>query len=230
MRYNDDSDETTTSTTPATISDDDGYASAAVEADRHLIKGEIVKFVDGTWTIRKTQVAKGTQFIPIKLAMAWVRWENKRPVEYVWPKPNGFLPSRESLGDDDESNWPAGLDGKPKDAWQNTRYIYLTDVKTAETHTFTNSTTGMRHCYSALAQAVATMRRAHKHALPVVELDSAPMKTKVGTKPRPHLKIVDWRQGGNAEQGVQQIEPPKQGDAYDDVPFEDMPFDDEVQY
>jgi hypothetical protein len=168
MRYDDPDDETTNSTALATMPDDDGYAAAAVEADRHLIKGEIVKFVDGTWSINKVPVAKDARFIPIKLAMALVKWENQRPVEYVWPKPNGFLPARESLGDTDESKWPAGLDGRPKDPWQNTRFIYLTDVKTAETHTFTNRTTGIRHCYSALAQAVATMRRAHKHALPMV--------------------------------------------------------------
>ena len=124
--------------------------------------------------------------------MAWVRWEDNRPVEYVWPRPSGLLPARESLGHDDESAWPDGLDGKPKDPWQNTRFIYLTDTKTAETHTFTNSTAGMRHCYSALATAVANMRRAHPHAFPMVELENVPMKTKVGSKLRPHLKIVDW--------------------------------------
>jgi hypothetical protein len=56
------------------------------------------------------------------------------------------------------------------------------------------------------------------------------MKTKVGPKLRPHLKIVDWKQGGNAEQAIQQIEALKQRDTYDDLPFADMPFDDEVQY
>ena len=228
MRYED--EETTNNTAVAMISEDDGFAAAAAEADRHLIQGQIMKFVDGAWTINKASVEKGARFVPVKLAMAWVRWEIQRPVQYVWPKPNGYLPARETLGDLDESGWPPGLDGKPKDPWQNTRFIYLTDVKTAETHTFTNSTAGIRHAYSALAQAVATMRRAQKGALPVVELDSMPMKTKIGPKLRPHFKIVDWKPGaGHAEQAVQPIEPPKRRDEYDDARFDDVPFD-QIRY
>jgi hypothetical protein len=51
----------------------------------------------------------------------------------------------------------------------------------------------MRHCYTELGDAVRNMRQAHPRAFPVVELDSIPMPTKVGSKLRPHLKIVDWR-------------------------------------
>ncbi len=191
---------------PATINDhDDGYAAAAVEADRHLIKGQIIKFVDGKWTLNKQPIAKEAQYIPIKLTMCWVRWENNRPAEHVWPRSSGFLPSREALSKADEVDWPIGLDDKPKDPWQNTRLIYLTDLQTAETHTFTNSTAGIRHCYSSLARAVATMRKAHPLALPIVELDAVPMKTKIGTKLRPHLKIVSWKQVSSPEV----IEPPE---------------------
>jgi hypothetical protein len=69
------------------------------------------------------------------------------------------------------------------------------------------------------------MRRAHKGSLPVVEFDAIPMKTKVGTTLRPHFKIVDWKPGAsNAEPAVQQLERPKQRNAYDDVPFEEMQY------
>src|SRR5262245_30394023 len=89
---------------------DDGFAQAAAEADRRVIEGEIVKFTDGAWSIGKQPIPAETQFIPVRMRMAWVKWINKKPVEYVWPKPNGFLPARESLDEPEEDgNWPIGL-------------------------------------------------------------------------------------------------------------------------
>ena len=212
---------------------DDGFAAAAAEADQHLIRGQIIKFVDGLWTLNNSVIDKNDRFVPIQLKMAWVRWENQRPVEYVWPKPNGFLPAREALSHLEESDWPAGLDGKPKDPWQNTRFVYLTDLQTAATNTLTNSTAGVRVAYSELAQSVANMRRSHPGAFPVVELSSMPMKTKVGTKMRPRFKIVDWKAGAsNPGQAVQQqIRVPKAQIVDDGMPpYEDVPFNDDVPF
>lgn len=209
----------------------DGFAAAAAEADQHLIRGQIVKFTDGLWTLNKQPIAKDARFVPVQLKMAWVRWENQRPVEYIWPKPNGLLPARESLSHLEESDWPAELDGKPKDPWQNTRFVYLTDLKTASTHTLTNSTAGVRVAYSELAQAVTTMRRSHPGALPVVELSSLPMKTKVGTKLRPQFQIVDWKVGASNHAVQQQIRAPKAQIIDDGMPpFEDVPFNDDVPF
>jgi hypothetical protein len=98
--------------------DDDGFAAAAAEADQHMLRGQLIKFTDGQWTMNKSPIPKGALWVPVKLAMVWVRWENKRPVQYEWPRSSGLLPGRESLGYDNESGWPLGLDGKPKDPWQ----------------------------------------------------------------------------------------------------------------
>jgi hypothetical protein len=119
-------------TNALTTLDGDGYAAAALEADRHLLRGQMINFTDGAWTINKQPVIAGTRWVPIKLVMVWQKWENHQPVQHVWPRPeSGLLPGRETLGDLDPSNWHLGLDGKPKDPWQNTRYVYLTHTKTA---------------------------------------------------------------------------------------------------
>jgi hypothetical protein len=211
-------DSNTRNTLTTISNDDDGYALAALEAESTLIRGQLIKFVDGVWSLNKAPIAKGELFVPTKLSMFWVRWENQKPVEHIGPKPNGYLPSRESLGDSDEKAWPLGLGGDPKDPWQNTRYVYLTNLRTAETSTFTNSTAGIRACYKLLGEAVGTMRKAHPHAFPVVELDSAPMPTSFGTKLRPHFKIVDWKLGAK-QQEVQQIQTSLKKEMDDDIPF-----------
>ena len=211
---------------PAPI-DNDGFAAAA-SADRHLLKGDIAKFVDGVWSINKQPVSKGTQFVPVKLIMVWVKWDSEKPVDYIFPRENGLLPHRQTLGDDDEGEWAAGLSGEPRDPWQNTRVIHLVNARTAEWITITNSTVGTRLCYEALGQAVATMRAAHPQALPVVELSSTSMKTQFGEKQRPHLRIVGWKQGGSPEEPSKQIEPPRPRSGFE--PASDVLMDDAIPF
>jgi hypothetical protein len=122
-------------------------------------------------------------------------------------------------------SWPPGLGGQPKDVWQNTRFVYLADLQTASVNTFTNSTAGARSAYSELARSVSNRRTAHPGILPVVELASAEMKTKVGTKLRPHFKIIDWQErgGGNTVPSVPQIGKAQKAEVADDM-SDESPF------
>jgi hypothetical protein len=172
---------------------DDGFAAAAADADRKLLKGELLKFVDGLWTLGGAPVSAGTRYIPERVFAVWVRWEDGKPVEYVWPRPSGALPHRDTLSHNEQADWPAGIDGDPSDPWRNTRYFWLVNPTTAESFTYTNSTIGTRRAYEDLGRAVATMRKVHPKAVPIVELSATPMKTKRGVKQRPHLAIVGWK-------------------------------------
>jgi hypothetical protein len=195
---------------------DDGFAAAAADGDRKLLKGDLLKCIDGVWTRAGNAAVAGTQYVPVRLTSCWVKWQDNRPVDYKFARPNGVLPHRDTLDDNDQRNWPAGVDGQPADPWRNTRFFHLIDCKTAETVTYSNSTMGARLEYESLGRAVATMRRAHPKALPVVELSSLPMKTKRGVKQRPCFKIVDWRGLNGANGAVKQIEHDPMND---DIPF-----------
>jgi hypothetical protein len=179
---------------------DDGFAAAAADADRKLLKGELLKFVDGLWTLGGTPVPARTQFIPERVFAVWVRWEDRKPVQYEWPRPSGALPHRDTLSHNEQADWPAGIDGEPSDPWRNSRYFWLVNPTTAESFTYTNSTVGTHRAYEDLGRAVATMRKVHPKAVPVVELSSTPMKTKRGTKQRPHFAIVGWKGVGGPPQ------------------------------
>src|SRR5262245_2172184 len=100
---------------------DDGFAAAAADADRNLLKGELLKFVDGVWTLGGQPVPGDAKFIPEKIFACWVRWEDRRPVEYVWPRPNGMLPHRDDLSHNDPNDWPAGIDGTSSAPWRSAR-------------------------------------------------------------------------------------------------------------
>jgi hypothetical protein len=197
--------------TAVVVYDDDGFAAAAADADRKLLKGELLKFVDGLWTLGGTPVPAHTQYIPERVFAVWVRWEDRKPVQYEWPRPSGALPHRDTLSHLEQSDWPAGIDGEPSDPWRNSRYFWLVNPTTAESFTYTNSTVGTHRAYEDLGRAVATMRKVHPKAVPIVELSATPMKTKRGTKQRPHFAIVGWKGVG----GPPQIE----NDMNDKIPF-----------
>ena len=94
---------------------------------------------------------------------------------------------------DSAAGWVRWQDGKPKDPWQNTRFVYLVDPVTAEAFTFSTSSWGGRGAVSDLADQIQRMRFAQPGAVPVVELQAAPMLTKFGKKSKPWFKVVDWR-------------------------------------
>src|SRR5262245_32489419 len=149
------------STALAILQTDDGFAQAAAEANRNLLKGEILKFLDGVWSVGGQTVPRDAKYVVTHVLAAWVRWEDKKPAQYEFARPSGMLPHRDALSHLDQADWPAGVDGEPSDPWRNTRFVYLLNPATAETFTATNSTVGMRAAYEALGKAVSTMRKVH---------------------------------------------------------------------
>ena len=51
------------------------------------------------------------------------------------------------------------------------------------------------------------MRRRKPGAVPIIELQSRQMKTKYGSKPRPHFQIKGWRLIGDDQPGMRDEQP-----------------------
>src|SRR5262245_62535085 len=79
------------------------------------------------------------------------------------------MPSRESLGDTDESAWPAGINGKPEDPWRHQISIVLQNAGTKELFTFTSMSVTGRRAVGALLRHYDRMRKTNTD-LPVVRL------------------------------------------------------------
>jgi hypothetical protein len=124
----------------------DGWDDAADENSGRVIKGELLKFSDWNWSRGKegVKVEEGKTLVAVGLTSAWVRWAGGKPAEYKLKEPHRRLPDRNDLGDLDEREWEAGPDGKARDPWQNTRFVYLIDPLTAEAFTFSTSSWGGR--------------------------------------------------------------------------------------
>jgi hypothetical protein len=199
----------------------DGWDDAADEISERIIRGSLLKFADWRWTYGQegTPLKEGTRLVALGTAAAWVRWVDGKPAEYQVRRPGESLPDRGDLGDTDESKWEGGPDCKPRDPWQNSRFVYLVDPATAEAFTFSTSSWGGRGAVIDLGDQIKRMRFARQGALPVVELHAAPMQTKFGKKSKPWFKVVDWVGGADDNERQKQIESPaRNGDMNDVIP------------
>jgi hypothetical protein len=206
----------TTNDVPA----DDGFADAASDAQGRVIRGQLLKFADGRWTVGKegTPAEDGMQLIVLSMAQAWTRLKRGEPPQYLWRQPRKKLCERETLPDLDERDWEPGLDGKPQDPWRNTTYVWLA-TRNGELFTFANASWRARTGAVELADTIQNMRFAQPNARAVVVLSSMPRKDRYGVKPGPVFKIIDWvlsNSGGEPRlasketaEPMKQIESPK---------------------
>jgi hypothetical protein len=171
---------------------DDGFGVVET-GSAGLLRGRRLKFKDNAYLI------DGTDHLPedikqltvVSMSTLWTRWEDGKPLHKVTPTGQTH-PQREELGDLNQDEWEAGLDGRPADPWRDGRHVHLVHDKTAEQFTFVTETVGGRIAVSNLKSQISLYRRVHPHACPVVELGRADMKTKVGVKQRPAFKVVGW--------------------------------------
>jgi hypothetical protein len=189
----------------------DGWGDAAAENAGRVLRGNLLKFSDWTWSKGGgAELKDGTQLVALGTVRAWVKWEGGKPAKYLIPEAGRAMPEREELGDLNQDDWEAGVDGKPKDPWQNTRFVHLVDPVSAEIFTFSTSSWGGRGAVADLAEQIQRVRYANPGALPVVELSAAPMVTKFGKKSKPLFKVIEWRKGGSLVQGDEpQPQPPR---------------------
>jgi|SRR6516165_4245692 len=153
---------------------------------------------------RRSRKAKGTQLVAIGVAAGWVKWQGGKPVETRLRQPGKPLPVREELPDLEQLKWEKGADGQFRDPWQETKFVYLIDQRTAESYTFSTSSWGGREAVLHLGDAIARMRSVHPTATPVVALEASAMPTRYGRKSKPVFKIVDWNatDTGNKEDQI----------------------------
>jgi hypothetical protein len=176
----------------AKVTFDDGWEDAAAENATRKIKGKHLKYDDRRWkTGKDNNDLTGTKLVVLATAKEWAKFSGSKVVDQR-PYTSGNPILREELGDDDDTQWEPGPDGKPQDPWSDVRYVYLEDPNTAESYTFTTSSAGGRSAVLDLADQIQRMRLRHPGAIPLIELQSAPMPTRFGMKSKPFFKVIGW--------------------------------------
>jgi hypothetical protein len=181
---------------PTTVHD--GFADAADPNAGGVIRGVIIKCVEGSWTDADgAKIPPGTKLLAWATAQALQRWQNKLPVETIIKKPGVPLPDVDELNDKiPQAQWEKGLNG-PRPPWVKQQVVYLLDPVSGGEYTFISGTTGAAIATERLRDKVKNMRILRgDRVVPLVELGNKPMPTKFGTKPRPDFTIAEWRNLG----------------------------------
>jgi hypothetical protein len=207
---------------PATV--DDGFVDAADPNADRVIRGVILKFVDGNWTDADgAKVPPGTKLLAWATTQALQLWRDKLPVETIIKKSGVPLPDVDELNDKiPQTQWEKGLNG-PRPPWIKQNIVYLLNAKDGSEFTFISGTTGAAIATERLKDRVKNMRTLRgDRVVPLVELGNKPMPTKFGTKPRPDFIVVEWRNLGSPvapaltpEIGTK-VEPPTLAEEMDD--------------
>jgi hypothetical protein len=222
---------------PAVV--DDGFDEVGAGEDR-LIQGEILRCTDGHWALRDgTAIPPETRFSALGTALALQHWDAGMPVETIVKRPNAPLPDLNELNAAiPKAQWEEGFDGNPRPPWVRQHVVYLLNLADASVATFINSTVGAAIAVSRLKDRVRWMRQLRgERIVPVVKLDSKPMKTKFGQKMRPEFTIIEWRAFGGLQAPVaapaiehvgQRVEEPSLKEELNDgIPGDAAPWEDQ---
>jgi hypothetical protein len=217
---------------PTTVSND--FGDEAGDGDR-LIQGTKAGCVDGVWTASDGSDLPSEPIV-ISTTTALQQWEDGLPVTTIKKEAGKPLPDVDELNAKiPKKRWQPGLDGAPRPPWERVEVVYLLDPRDASIFTFISSTAGARIAVRRLRDKVLLMRRLRGDAVvPIVKLDSRPMKTKFGQKIRPEFTILDWRTLGDPQGAAPSPTPPAiehvsspvkpvtlQEEVNDEVPFDD---------
>src|SRR5262245_30808902 len=148
--------------------------------DDRIIRGDIIKFIDGRWTKGGEPFNTDTALVVIGTRRILQRWQDQQLVESIIDEP---LPDVEKLNDKiPRDEWGTTPDGNERAPWQLNYVVYFLDPM-ASIYTSINSTKGHRAAYERLTERIDWMRALQKrHVWPVVKL-SAVKFTKLKMRP-----------------------------------------------
>ena len=173
--------------------DDDGF-SGSLNSGR-VGKGSSLKWNDSLHWLDCDGLTPPSPLLVVAVNEILRRWKDNRAEDIV-EKP---LPDPELLNASiPASDWEKGIDGKPRPPWAHTVVVYLVNLATGETYTYSAATAGAHIAWNHLREAVVTMRMLRgTKCMPLINLGERPMKTSFGMRQRPHFEIVGWKTPGD---------------------------------
>jgi hypothetical protein len=199
---------------PMTGECEDGFAGYAEGLDSlRIIQGDLLKFSnDGIWSDRSTNAVfpPNRELAVADLQRVSQKWINKERVETRLIAPGQPMPDIDELNAAcPKSEWGPDLNNNLRGPWQNQTLLYLIDLSSMEKFTFPTGTIGGSIAVGEIVEKTKTMRRFRGiNVYPVVLLRSKSMKTKFGTRPRPHFEVQRWITLGGIGGGGQALPAP----------------------
>ena len=189
--------------------------------------GRVIKFSkDGVFVTSDDEqpVDANTDFYVLadETQIGWIKYsqeesgETQRIAGLLYD--NFILPSRSSLGDLDESQWPLGLSGTSEDPWKHFQNLVLERVDTRELFTFSTTSKTGRRSVGGLLKHAERLQRAHPGDVPIAKLRAGGFNHKdprIGWVPTPTFCIV----GHAPRNSATTPDTTPSGDLDDSIPF-----------
>src|SRR5262249_54927239 len=183
------------------------FQQAAAHNSRPSFFGKILRFRKGDWLLgqEREQIPDTSRWIGImgEARHGFIKWETvtdedgntkKVPVHVVGKISDGYQPPpRDTLGDNDKSQWKIGLNGKPEDPYKPVVYLPLLSLDGEKVMTFTTSTpTGLPRFWQ-LVDKYQWIGQRHLGQYPVIELRASGYDDRrYGWVRVPDFEIVGW--------------------------------------
>jgi hypothetical protein len=166
----------------------DGFEMLAKAAPARVLRGDLIKFRKGAYPVGRDEGDMlGSTLAAYDGTMTWSKWHEQRLVAQI------------AVGDVDP--FPEEVsdivdDGSPGE-WSLAYLLFLQDLETGYSYTFSTATNGGRRAVTSLSSAIRNKRRIVPGAVPLIRLDAGGFKTQsYGMVPCPQFTIVGWVDNG----------------------------------
>jgi hypothetical protein len=178
---------------PVGGSDDDGFASVPTTG-RGAMRGSALTYNASTneYLLDRVDVVNGEELVVLACRRGYQYWplDGSAP-QLLLDEPGAPHPERSAFGDQDESKWRDGPNGR-SDPYVDIWALFCANPDTRAESTFITPTAGGFIAVEVLVKDILKKRRREPDAYPLVKLEDAPFKTRYGVKKRPHFAIVGW--------------------------------------
>jgi hypothetical protein len=154
------------------------FAKYGAAATQRAIVGQLLRFNKfGEWHygLDDEELPRGTQRVVhmMTTTVGWQKWVDNRPAQTVMGLlAEGFEPPpRSSLGDNDPNMWETYDDGRPRDPWQFTNTVILSDPRDHELYTYSTTSRGGLTAVGELSKAFSDHLRIAPDEMPLVALE-----------------------------------------------------------
>jgi hypothetical protein len=178
---------------PVGGSDDDGFASVPTTG-RGAMRGSALTYNASTneYLLDRIDVVNGEELVVLACRRGYQYWplDGSAP-QLLLDDPGAPHPTRDAFGDQDESKWRDGPNGK-SDPYTEVWVLFFARPDTGSESAFITPTAGGFMAVEILVEEIRKKRRRSPDAYPVVRLEDTTFKTRYGVKKRPHFAIVGW--------------------------------------
>jgi hypothetical protein len=173
--------------------DDDGFNNVPLTG-RGAMRGSPITYnaKDGNYWKDRVEAVNGQTHAVLGYRRGYQYWplDGSAP-QLLLDEPGAPHPDRKTFGDQDESKWRDGPNGK-SDPYTEVWVLFFAGPDTGSESTFITSTAGGSIAVEILVDEIRKKRRRAPDAYPVVRLEDTTFRTRYGLNNRPHFAIVGW--------------------------------------